>query len=173
MNDGAVSSERSATSYRIGDLVALRSDPGTVAPVIEVVPGGAETRYRVFQDNRAATYYESQLRDPDRAGEPERLSADGLRACLTGLHLLSPSASSLYSLGSGRIHFVPCQYRPVPRPIRADRPRLLINVGEACEASIPIVAVPAAMTMARPDGGDTNRTRIEDRRGPAPGAAGS
>ena len=41
MNDGAVSSGRSATTYRIGDLVALRSDPGTVAPVIEVTSDGA------------------------------------------------------------------------------------------------------------------------------------
>ena len=152
MNEAAVSSEPSTMAYRVGDLVALRSDPGTVAPVIEVVPGGAETRYRVFRDNRTATYYESQLRDPERAGEPARLGADGLRAYLTGLHLLSPSAGSLYSLRSGRIHFVPYQYRPVLRLIRADRPRLLIadevGVGKTIEAGLIIQELRARMDIA-------------------------
>ena len=41
--------------------VVLRSDPSVLLPVIEVVPGGAECRYRVFQNNAKATYYESQL----------------------------------------------------------------------------------------------------------------
>ena len=152
MNEDAVSSGSSAPAYRVGDLVALRSDSGTVAPVIEVVPGGVETRYRVFRDNRTATYYESQLRDPERAGEPARLGADGLRAYLTGLHLLSPSAGSLYSLRSGRIHFVPYQYRPVLRLIRADRPRLLIadevGVGKTIEAGLIIQELRARMDIA-------------------------
>ena len=47
--------------FKVGDLVALRSDPSVLLPVIEVVPGGAECRYRVFQNNAKATYYESQL----------------------------------------------------------------------------------------------------------------
>ena len=47
--------------FKVGDLVALRSDPNTLLPVIEVIPGGAECRYRVFQNNAKTVYYESQL----------------------------------------------------------------------------------------------------------------
>ena len=137
--------------FQVGDLVALRSDPESVVPIIEVMPGGAETRYRVFQDNRTAIYYESQLQYPEQAAEPSRLSADGLRAYLTSLHLLSPSTANLFSLRSGRIQFVPYQYRPVLRLIRADRPRLLIadevGVGKTIEAGLIIKELRARMDI--------------------------
>ena len=149
---GTVPPASPATAFQVGDLVALRSDPGIVVPVLEVVPGGAETRYHVFQDNRRATYYESQLRSPDQTGKPSHLSADALRAYLTSLHLLSPSAANLHSLRSGRVHFVPYQYRPVLRLIRADRPRLLIadevGVGKTIEAGLIIKELRARMDIS-------------------------
>ena len=129
-----------AAMFRVGELVALRSDPDTVLPIVGVVEGGAETRYRVFRDGRQTLYYESQLRPVEAASEPPRLDADELRAFLTSLHLLSPSTANLYSLRSGRVRFVPYQYRPVLRLIRADRPRLLIadevGVGKTIEAGL-------------------------------------
>ena len=129
-----------AAMFKIGELVALRSDPDTVLPIVGAVEGGAETRYRVFHDGRQTEYYESQLRPVEAAGEPPHLGADELRAFLTSLHLLSPSTTNLYSLRSGRVRFVPYQYRPVLRLIRADRPRLLIadevGVGKTIEAGL-------------------------------------
>ena len=126
--------------FRIGELVALRSDPDTVLPIVDVDEGGAETRYRVFRDGRQTSYYESQLRPVEADREPSHLGADELRAFLTSLHLLSPSTANLYSLRSGRVRFVPYQYRPVLRLIRADRPRLLIadevGVGKTIEAGL-------------------------------------
>ena len=134
--------QAAATMFKVGDLVALRSDPDTVVPIIGVMAGTAETRYQVFQDNRQASYYESQLQLLEPAGEPSLLSAGDLRAHLTSLHLLSASTANLYSLRSGRVHFVPYQYRPVVRLIRADRPRLLIadevGVGKTIEAGLII-----------------------------------
>ena len=131
-----------ATLFKVGDLVGLRSDPDTVVPITGVIVGGAEARYQVFQGNRQATYYESQLRPIEAAQEPSLISADNLRAYLTSLHLISPSTANLYSLRSGRVHFVPYQYRPVVRLIRADRPRLLIadevGVGKTIEAGLII-----------------------------------
>ena len=130
------------TMFKVGDLVALRSDPDTVVPIIGVMAGTAETRYQVFQNNRQATYYESQLQPLEPADERSPLSAGDLRAHLTSLHLLSPSTANLYSLRSGRVHFVPYQYRPVVRLIRADRPRLLVadevGVGKTIEAGLII-----------------------------------
>ena len=130
------------TMFKIGDLVTLRSDPDTAMPIIGVMAGTAETRYQVFQNKQQATYYESQLRPLMPVGEPSLVSADDLRAHLTSFHLLSPSTAYLYSLRSGRVHFVPYQYRPVVRLIRADRPRLLIadevGVGKTIEAGLII-----------------------------------
>lgn len=130
-------------AFDVGDLVALRSDPDTLLPVIEVVLGAAEPRYRVFRDNVGAVYYESQLQ---RAAVPlsdrKALTASELRAHLTSLQILSPSTANLFSLRSGRVQFVPYQYRPVLKLIRADRPRLLIadevGVGKTIEAGLII-----------------------------------
>ena len=139
-NDRVKASQGATTMFNVGDLVTLRSDPDTAMPVIGVVPGAAETRYHVFQDNRQATYYESQLQPLASGSEPELLNAEELHAYLTSLHLLSPSTTNLYSLRSGRVRFVPYQYRPVLRLIRADRPRLLIadefGVGKTIEAGL-------------------------------------
>lgn len=140
------------TTYQVGDLVALRSDRTIIVPIIEVMPGGAETRYKVFRDGRSTAYYESQLRRPEQAGESPHISADKLRAYLTSLHLLSPSVGNLYSLRSGRVQFVPYQYRPVLRLIRADRPRLLIadevGVGKTIEAGLIIKELRARMDIS-------------------------
>lgn len=121
-------------------------------PIIRAMPGGAETRYKVFQDDRATTYYESQLRRSEQAGESPQIGAEKLRAYLTSLYLLSSSAGSLYSLRSGRVQFVPYQYRPVLRLIRSDRPRLLIadevGVGKTIEAGLIIKELRARMDIS-------------------------
>ena len=134
--------QASSTLYNIGDFVALQSDPETAMPIIGIVVGGTETRYQVFYNNRQATYYESQLIPTESDAEFCHLNADELRAFLTSLYLLKPSTANLYSLRSGRVQFVPYQYRPVLRLIRADRPRLLIadevGVGKTIEAGLII-----------------------------------
>jgi superfamily II DNA or RNA helicase len=145
--------ERTRSLFKVGDVVALRSDPNTLLPVIEVMPGGAECRYRVFQNNTKATYYESQLRHAAiSADERTLLTARQLHAHLTSLQILSPSIGSLFSLRSGRVQFVPYQYRPVLKLIRADRPRLLIadevGVGKTIEAGLIIRELRARMEIS-------------------------
>jgi ATP-dependent helicase HepA len=139
--------------YKVGDLVSLRSDQAVVFPVIEVLPGGGECRYTVFQDNAKANYYESQLQKPaDQLDEPRQLSAREIQSNLTSLHILSPSTANLFSLRSGRIKFVPYQYRPVLKLIRADRPRLLIadevGVGKTIEAGLIIKELQARTDLS-------------------------
>jgi ERCC4-related helicase len=128
--------------FSVGQLICLRSNPAAIFPVLEVLPvSSSETRYRVFENGTKQVYYESQLQTLD---EPEytrqELPAAELSAMLTALQLSSPSASALYSFNSGRIRFVPYQYRPVFKLIRADRPRLLIadevGVGKTIEAGL-------------------------------------
>ena len=139
--------------FRIGDLVALRSNPAIILPVIEVIPGEGECRYRVFQNNTKATYYESQLQlPPGSSDELTTLSATQVQARLTALQILSPSTANLFSLHSGRVQFVPYQYRPVLKLIRSDRPRLLIadevGVGKTIEAGLIIKELRARMNLS-------------------------
>jgi ATP-dependent helicase HepA len=130
-------------TFSVGDLVALRAEPSMLLPVLEVVRGGAETRYRVFHNNGSAVYYESQLqRAAVPVAERTALTIREVHAHLTSLQILSPSTDNLFSLRSGRVQFVPYQYRPVLKLIRADRPRLLIadevGVGKTIEAGLII-----------------------------------
>lgn len=131
-----------AHKFEIGQLLCLRSNPSSVFPVLTVIVGaGSETRYQVFESGARQVYYESQLQGLDEPLDKRKtLSAAELSAMLTAVQLSSPSASALYSLNSGRVRFVPYQYRPVFKLIRADRPRLLVadevGVGKTIEAGL-------------------------------------
>jgi SNF2 family DNA or RNA helicase len=139
------------TLFKPGDLAILRSDVTVRMPVMEVLTGGAETRYKVFHGGQIVSYYESQLQTPEEATAGTCLDVAALHAYLTSLQLLSPSTSNLFSLHSGRINFVPYQYRPVLKMIRADRPRLLIadevGVGKTIEAGLIIKELRARMDI--------------------------
>ena len=132
----------STHKFEVGQLLCLRSNPSSVFPVLTVITGaGAETRYQVFESSARQVYYESQLQALDEPQDKRKtLSAAELSAMLTAVQLSSPSASALYSLNSGRVRFVPYQYRPVFKLIRADRPRLLVadevGVGKTIEAGL-------------------------------------
>lgn len=132
--------ERPSTLFAVGDLVTLRSNRAVTLPIIEVLATGGEPRYRVFENGAKALYYESQLEAIAPVAALERVGADAARAYLTSLHLSPPSSAHIYSLRAGRITFVPYQYRPVMKLIRADRPRLLVadevGVGKTIEAAL-------------------------------------
>ena len=127
-------------SFTIGETVALLSDPSRVGVITSVTPSNRETRYGVFIDGRLETLYASQL--VAAAIEPAAVGADldQLNARLTALQLAAPSLANLYSLQAGRIDFIPYQFRPVLKFIRADRPRLLVadevGVGKTIEAGL-------------------------------------
>jgi superfamily II DNA or RNA helicase len=142
-----------ASLFQKGDLVTLRSNPEKVMPVIEVLPGFGECRYRVFQDSSPATYYESQLQAVSEVTDERRvLTSNEVQAYLTSIQLLSPSTTHLLSLRSGRVQFVPYQYRPVLKMIRSDRPRLLIadevGVGKTIEAGLIMKELQARMDLS-------------------------
>ena len=153
-NDSTHASAFSAISlFKVGDLVALKSKPGNPLPVMEVMPGGVEFRYRVFENNAKTTYYESQLVASEIESDKRPLiTVAELQARLTALKILSPSTEHLFSLRSGRVKFVPYQYRPVLKLIRGDRPRLLIadevGVGKTIEAGLIIKELRARMRIS-------------------------
>ena len=145
---------QSTSLFTVGDLVSLRSNTSIILPVIEVLDANVgERRYRVFQNKAKVLYYESQLQAlTELKVEQNRISIEELHAHLTSLQLLSPSTANLFSLRSGRVKFIPYQYRPVLKLIRADRPRMLIadevGVGKTIEAGLIIKELRARMDLA-------------------------
>ena len=125
-----------------GQLVRLKSNKEKVFPVLAELPNASgERRYQVFEANKLTNYYESQLEIvPDLPDERMLVPLAEFHARLTSILLSSPSSANLYSLHSGRVRYVPYQYRPVLKLLRADRPRLLIaddvGVGKTIEAGL-------------------------------------
>jgi superfamily II DNA or RNA helicase len=125
-----------------GQLVCLKSNRNKKLPILSVLPkSDGELRYQVFEDGGLSSYYESQLEAiPIAVDDRKTLTLLEFHSSLTALLLSTPSSANLFSLNSGRVHFVPYQYRPVLKLLRADRPRLLIaddvGVGKTIEAGL-------------------------------------
>ena len=128
------------SKFAQGQLVSLKSDRAITGAVVAVTEGYPETRYQVFTATGLQTYYESQLAGQDAEDMLEKVDAERFHAGLTASLIRNPTISSLYSLNTAKIDFIPHQFRPVLKFIRSDRPRLLIadgvGVGKTIEAGL-------------------------------------
>lgn len=126
--------------FKQGQVIALKSDKSITGAIVNTIEGYPETRYQVFTATGMQTYYESQIDIQESADEMEKVDAERFNAGLTASLIRNPSISSLYSLNTAKIDFIPHQFRPVLKFIRADRPRLLIadgvGVGKTIEAGL-------------------------------------
>ena len=107
---------------------------------MNVIEGTPETRYQVFTTGGVQIYYASQLQLESKEDTLEIVSSERFHAGLTASLIRNPSLSSLYSLNTAKVDFIPHQFRPVLKFIRSDRPRLLIadgvGVGKTIEAGL-------------------------------------
>jgi len=128
------------SKFSKNQIVVLKSDTGRRGMVSEVINNGAEIQYKLFIDGKLQTFYESQLDFDKDYSQEEYISVKDFNAHITALQIKHPSVSSLYSLNSARIDFIPYQFRPVLKFIKSDRPRLLIadsvGVGKTIEAGL-------------------------------------
>ena len=127
------------SEFELGQIVFLKADPSTRGAVVAILPGIPENRINVFVDGNIHTFYPSQLQlEVQDTSRP--FSCDDFHAYLTALQIRYPGLSTLYSLNAARIDFIPYQYRPVLKFIKADLPRLLIadsvGVGKTIEAGL-------------------------------------
>lgn len=123
-------------------LVYIVGSPDTRGMVFSVTTLGGTRKYEVFVDGSLKTYYEGQIALVDNKPEYEWVDSETLRSYLSAYQINNPSAGNLYSLNSARIDFVPYQFRPALKLIKADEPRILIadsvGVGKTIEAGLII-----------------------------------
>lgn len=128
------------SKFAQGQVICLKSDRTVTGAIVGVIEDYPETRYQVFTALGMQTYYESQIEGQNTEDELERVDAVRFHAGLTASLIRNPSISSLYSLNTAKIDFIPHQFRPVLKFIRSDRPRLLIadgvGVGKTIEAGL-------------------------------------
>lgn len=130
-----------SVEFSPGQIVFLKSNPSTRGAIVEIIPGTPEDSVRVFVNNSVQTFFASQLQiEVQVEDSSHRISCDEFHAYLTALQIQSPVLSTLYSLNTARVDFIPYQYRPVLKFIKSDRPRLLIadsvGVGKTIEAGL-------------------------------------
>lgn len=130
------------SKYSIGQKVILKSDKSITGVVFKVNEGYPETRYTVFTTSGEKTYYESQLTLEEEKEHLRQVDSERFHAGITASLIRNPTVSSLYSINTAQIDFIPHQFRPVLKFIRSDRPRLLIadgvGVGKTIEAGLII-----------------------------------
>lgn len=123
-------------------LVYIVGSPETKGMVFSVSMLGGTHKYEVFVDGMIKTYYEGQIALVDDTPKYQWVSSETLRSYLSAYQINNPSAGNLYSLNAARIDFVPYQFRPALKLIKADEPRILIadsvGVGKTIEAGLII-----------------------------------
>ncbi|MDR2728138.1 MAG: DEAD/DEAH box helicase family protein, partial [Chitinispirillales bacterium] len=125
--------------FQATQIVVVKSDRSKFGPVMSVQQGSPEDTVHVFIDGRTVPYFASQL-EAKAEEETQELCCDEFHAYLSALEIRFPGMSNLLSLNTARVDFIPYQFRPVLRFIRADRPRMLIadsvGVGKTIEAGL-------------------------------------
>lgn len=123
-------------------IVRIVGTPEITGMVFSIVSLGSTRKYEVFVDGAIKTYYEGQIEPIDDAPKHKWVDIETLRCYLSAYQINNPSSGNLYSLNSARIDFVPYQFRPALKLIKADEPRILIadsvGVGKTIEAGLII-----------------------------------
>lgn len=138
--------------FSVGQVVCLKADPSRTGAITELLSGiGGSPRYRVFHTAvQIAEYYEDQIEIvpsiptasswADAITQNAPLDVESFRARLTAARLSHPQVDNLYALQAARINFIPFQFKPLLKFLRADQPRLLIadevGVGKTIEAGL-------------------------------------
>lgn len=136
-----------STEIALGSVVTLVSDPKTVGAVI-AINGNS---YTVLVNGVSQKFYREQIQLQEKKKAEEYLSLKEVRAALTAYQINNPGSSNLYSLNAARIDFVPYQFRPALKMIKADSPRILVaddvGVGKTIEAGLILKEMEARSSL--------------------------
>ena len=131
----------------LGSVVSLVSDPSLIGAVINIIGN----QYQVLLNGKVSSYYREQIQLQEKKEEHSFLPLSMVRSALTAYQIDNPGSRNLYSLNSARIDFVPYQFRPALRLIKADSPRVLIaddvGVGKTIEAGLILKELEARSSL--------------------------
>jgi len=127
--------------YQPGTRVRLKVDHSKIGIIASVVAYEPVVSYLVFHDSSdTETYYEDQIEQAETEKNSDMLSAEQFISLYLSHKMRLNPKSSLFSLNAGRIKFIPFQFRPLIRILKAERPRILIadevGVGKTIETGI-------------------------------------
>lgn len=121
---------------KIGDIVTLISDSTCIGAVTEI----EGNKYSVLIDGGIQSFYGEQIQPLKKKKRSNNLPIKKVCSSLTAYQINNPGNSNLYSLNSARIDFVPYQFRPALKMIKAESPKLLVaddvGVGKTIEAGL-------------------------------------
>ena len=127
---------QSTSDIKVGDVVTLVSDVSTIGAVTEI----EGNKYSVFINGAIQSFYGEQIQSVRPKRGSNYLPIKKVRSYLTAYQINNPGNSNLYSLNSARIDFVPYQFRPALKMIKAETPKLLIaddvGIGKTIEAGL-------------------------------------
>lgn len=134
--------------FKVGDVVSLVSDATIVGAIIEI----EGNKYSVLINGETQTFYGEQLQAIRVKRKRNTLPINRVKSSLTAYQINNPGNSSLYSLNSARIDFVPYQFRPALKMIKADSPKLLVaddvGVGKTIEAGLILKELEARSSVS-------------------------
>lgn len=137
------------TAIHIGSIVELRSEPSHIG----VVTGIFGSKYSVFIDGGVQEFYAEQVTLHQEKKEDDTLTLMQARAALTAYQISNPARSNLYSLNSARIDFIPYQFHPALKMIKADVPHILVaddvGVGKTIEAGLILKELEARIGVGK------------------------
>lgn len=128
-----------AMKFSLGQVVCLKSDESKKGAVVSI---SQDDIVSVFIDGEIRPFYESQLLDATSEKSKNTYFSSYLdfHNYITAIEVCQKKQSSLSSLNTGKIDFIPYQYRPVLKFIKSDQPRILIadsvGVGKTIEAEL-------------------------------------
>ncbi len=128
--------------FNIGDRVCLIINKSLIGIVVSVLPStDSIARYQVFHDsNNIEVYYENQLLLATEINGCQELSLLDFLGAYASRKIKNNSSSTMFALNSGKIKFIPFQFRPLAKIISAEYPRILIadevGVGKTIETGI-------------------------------------
>lgn len=132
----------------VGSMITLVSDSSVVGAVV----GISGDKYSVLVGSEVKDFYKEQIKLMEKKNAADRLSLDKVKASITAYQINNPGSANLYSLNSARIDFVPYQFRPALKLIKADSPRLLVaddvGVGKTIEAGLILKELEARSSIS-------------------------